>query len=79
MKTKTVCLELPETMANELRTFIKISGLSDGDAMRCLLPDLGPILGDPAEFEATIQGEYSLTIQETMTLDANLTQHFCAD
>lgn len=79
MKTKTISLELPEKMADELQAFINISGLSDGDALKCLLPDLGPILGCPAEFEATIQGEYSLTIQETMTLDANLTQHFCAD
>lgn len=77
MKNKTISLTLPAKMADELQTFIRVSGLTDGAALSCLLPSLGPILSDPDEFEATIQGELELTVAEIQRLDAGMAEHFC--
>jgi hypothetical protein len=76
---KTVTLNLPAKMADELQLFIHLSGLTDGEALQRLLPTLEPIVSSPDELEAVIQSQYELTIEEPRQLDARLATHFCGD
>ena len=79
MNNKTVTLTLPAKLADELQLFIRLSGLTDGEALQCLLPTLEPILSSPDELEAVVQSQYELSIEETRQLDARLVGHFCGD
>lgn len=69
-------IELPDEIAAQLETFASLGGITLGQTVQTLLPDMAATLADAEEVEGLLQSEWQYSDREIMALDARMAAHY---
>jgi hypothetical protein len=69
---KKVTFEIPTSLAEQIKRFAEIGGITPGQGLICLLPDMERLLASPDKIEVLPQSEFEFSASEIAQLDQRL-------